>query len=99
MNIRLCYRIDKEAEIARDINGDFTHLYACRIVNWDSYTVPADEYIKLVDFGKALLSGELGIEKEHITPITLNEYLDAKEDEQNSFKKMQYQQFTIQREE
>ena len=89
MNIRLCYKIDKEASVARDMSGDFTHLYACRLVNCDSYTVPADEYQKLVDFGKALISGEFGIEKEYITPITLNEYLDAKEDEQNSFKKMQ----------
>lgn len=81
MNLRLCYRVEKEAGWGQDEHGDPTEVYSCVKINSNTYNVQKDKYKDLVDLGKTMTSKMFNIEEELVTPITLNEYLDNTEEE------------------
>lgn len=83
MNIRLCYRIDKEAKLAKDESGNYAETYSCAKIDCNSYNIPKEKYKELIDIGKRLTASGFNIDENLITPITLNEYLDNVEDEEN----------------
>jgi hypothetical protein len=79
MKIRLCYRVEKEAGWGEDEYGNPTEVYSCVTLDWKTYNVPKEEYKELVKVGKELTAKSFDINKELITPVTLNEYLDNTE--------------------
>ena len=82
MKIRLCYRIDKEAGWGEDENGNPTEVYSCIKMNCKSYNIPKEEYKELVELGKILTISSFNIDEKFVIPITLNEYLDNTEEEE-----------------
>lgn len=81
MNIRLCYKIDKEAGWGQDEEGNPTEVYSCVKLDCNSYNLPREKYEKLTGVGKTLTAGQFNISEDLITPITLNEYLDNTEED------------------
>lgn len=80
MYIRLCYKISEEAGFT-NVDDEPTEVYTCVKIPTKIYTIPTEEYKNLVEIGIGLVSDRLEINKEYITPITLNEYLDSKDSE------------------
>lgn len=82
MKIRLCYRVEKEAGWGEDGNGNPTEVYSCIKMDCKTYNIPKDEYQELIKIGSKLTAGSFNIDEKLITPITLNEYLDNTEEEE-----------------
>lgn len=76
MKVRLCYRVEKEAGYGKDEYGNPTEVFSCLKLDYETYNIPKEEYKILVEFGKILTAENFNIDKNLITPITLNEYLD-----------------------
>ena len=76
MQIRLCYRVEKEAGWGEDEHGNPTEVYSCVKVN-----VPKNQYKELVEAGRRITASQFKIDENLITPITLNEYLDHVDEE------------------
>lgn len=81
MQIRLCYRVEKEAGWGEDEHGNPTEVYSCVKVNCKTYNVPKNQYKELVEVGRRITAEQFNIDEELIIPITLNEYLDHVEEE------------------
>lgn len=83
MNIRLCYKISAEVGLAEDENGNPTEAYVCtKVKNIKDYNIPSEQY-KSSQKGMAIIvAKQLGCDVSLVTPISLNEYLDATEDEE-----------------
>ena len=84
MKIRLCYRVEKEAGWGEDENGNPSEVYSCVKADCKIYNVPKNEYKKLVKAGKRITAKIFNIDEKFITPITLNEYLDNTEEDEES---------------
>lgn len=82
MKVRLCYRIEKEAGWGEDENGNSTEVYSCIKINCTSYNIHKEQYRQLIELGKEMTSHSFKIDKNLITHITLNEYLDNTEEEE-----------------
>lgn len=81
MKIRLCYRVEKEADWGEDEYGNPTEVYSCVKVNCTTYNVPKNQYKELVEAGRRITASQFKIDENLITPITLNEYLDHVDEE------------------
>ncbi|MCI9069876.1 hypothetical protein [Clostridium sp.] len=79
MFIRLCYRIEKEAGFAQDENGNNAEAYYCIKMECKSYSIPRKKYKKMIEYGLTEIASLLKIDKKLVTSITLNEYLDNME--------------------
>lgn len=82
MFIRLCYRIEKEAGCAQDENGNNAEAYSCIKFESKSYSIPRKKYKKMIEYGLIAIASLFKIDKGLITPITLNDYLDVTEIEE-----------------
>lgn len=82
MKIRLCYRVEKEAGWGEDEYGNPTEVYSCIKMDCKTYNIPKDEYKELIKVGKRLTARSFNIDENLITPITLNEYLDNTEEDE-----------------
>ena len=83
MKIRLCYRVEKEAGWGEDEDGDPTEVYSCIKIDCKTYNVPKNQYKELVEAGKKITARSFNIDEKLITPITLNEYLDNTEEDED----------------
>lgn len=83
MQIRLCYRIEKEAGWGEDERGNPTQVYSCMKINCTTYNVPKNQYKELVKAGRRITAEQFNIDEKLIIPITLNEYLDNVEEGEN----------------
>lgn len=81
MQIRLCYRVEKEAGWGEDEHGNPTEVYSCVKVNCTTYNVPKKQYKELIEAGRRITASQFKIDENLITPITLNEYLDHVDEE------------------
>ena len=81
MQIRLCYRVEKEAGWGEDEHGNPTEVYSCVKVNCTTYNVPKNQYKELVEAGRRITASQFKIDENLITPITLNENLDHVDEE------------------
>ena len=81
MKIRLCFEIDKKAEFAEDENGNPSEAYVCAsLKDAKSYTMIAEDYKKAQEGMRKIVANQIGCDIDLITSITLNEYLDNTED-------------------
>ena len=91
MNLRFCYRIDKEAGWGKDEIGNPCEVYSCIKVSSKTYNMDRESYTGLVDAFKAMTADNMNIDINHITPITLNEYLDnTEEDDEEEYDEEEY---------
>ena len=82
-NLRFCFRIDKSVGLAQDENGNNVEAYACITSKGvDSYTIPKEKYEKAKDAARRMIRDSLNCDIELVTPITLNEYLDNTEEDE-----------------
>lgn len=81
MKIRLCYRLEKELEVAEDENGNPTECYICCKVEVEKEPVPRKEYQALVNEFKQVVAKEYNADEKYVTPITLNDYLNNTEED------------------
>ncbi|MGL4571778.1 MAG: hypothetical protein ACRCVJ_12015 [Clostridium sp.] len=82
MNLRFCYRVEKEAGLAEDMQGNKAEVYSCSKHETEKYNIPKEEYIRLSDIYREINSSFWGVDLNLVTPITLNEYLDNTEDDE-----------------
>ena len=76
-NIRFCFRVDKKAGFIESGEGD---SFVCLILkNVKSYEIPAEQYEKHKKEMREIIAGQLKCDIELLIPITLNEYLDNTE--------------------
>lgn len=83
MKIRLCYRIEKSAGCGQDKYSNPTEVYSCVKVHCTTYNMPKNKYKKYVREGRRIIAAKFKIDEKLIVPITLNEYLDQKDEEQS----------------
>lgn len=83
LKIRLCYKVEKEAGWGEDEQGNPTEVYSCVKLSCKTYNVPKKQYQELVKAGKKLTARSFNIDESLVTPITLNEYLDNTEDDED----------------
>lgn len=81
MKVRLCYRIEKDAWLGEDAQGNPTEVYSCVKMNCTTYNIPKEEYKELVTMGRVLTAINFSVDKNLVTPVTLNEYLDNTEED------------------
>lgn len=81
-NLRFCFRIDKSIGLAQDEDGNNVEAYVCiKSKNVSSYELPSKIYKDIQDVDRAVIQKALNCDINLITPITLNEYLDNTEEE------------------
>ena len=81
--LRFCFRIDKKVGVAEDGNGNPAEAFVCaKAEGIKSYTVPKEEYQSMQEGYRKILANQLECDIELLTPITLNEYLDETEEEE-----------------
>lgn len=79
MKIRLCYRMEKELELAIDENGEPVEAFMCCKIEVKKDPMPSKEYKDLVEGVRKILASQHETDKKYIVPITLNEYLNETE--------------------
>ena len=75
MNIRLYYRIEKEAHLAEDEYGNPAEVYNCNKLQINSDNISDKQYEELASIWRKLTARALQVDEKFITPITLDEYL------------------------
>lgn len=76
-NLRFCYRADKKLGLAEDEFGNPGEAYfSIMAKDVNRYDLEESEYKDLQDGFKTLIASTLECDKELLTPITINEYLD-----------------------
>lgn len=83
MKIRLCYRLEKEAGFSEDEFGNPEAVYVCCKIDVKRDPIPRKTYKELVKGFRNFIANQQGIDKNYITPITLNEYLNKTEEEED----------------
>ena len=82
MKIRLCFKLEKEAKFAEDENGIPCETYVCAsLKDIKTYDLAEEDYKIAHEGMKKVIAKQIDCDIELITPITLNEYLDNTEDE------------------
>lgn len=82
--LRFCYKIDKAAEISVNEYGDYEESYmCCKAKGVKSYLIDKKKYRDLQNAFKKMLASQIGVNEKLITSITLNEYLDNTEEEED----------------
>lgn len=79
----LYYRIEKEAHLGEDPDGNPVAVYAehrLRDSNDNVAMVEKDEFLKHHKPGAAVLARMMGLEAEHVTPVSKEEYDENTED-------------------
>ncbi|NME66053.1 hypothetical protein HF846_15810 [Clostridium cadaveris] len=83
-NLRICFRTDKSLGIAEDEFGNPDEAYICvKAKNVKSYVIDSESYKQLQEEFKKVVANQLECDIKIITTITLNEYLDNTEDDEN----------------
>ena len=81
--LRFCFRIDKSVGIAEDENGNKAEAFVCaKAKDVKRYEVPRKQYVKLQEGFRKMLAAQIGCDISLLTPITLNEYLDNTEEDE-----------------
>jgi hypothetical protein len=81
--LRFCFKIDKKVGMAEDENGNPAEAFVCaKARGIKSYTVPREEYQDMQEGYRKILACQLKCDIQLLTPITLNEYLDETEEEE-----------------
>ena len=81
--LRFCFRIDAKVGMAKDEDGNKCEAFACcKAEGVESYTVPKENYQNVQEGYRKVLASKLKCDVELIIPITLNEYLDKTEEEE-----------------
>lgn len=76
-NLRFCYRVDKEAGLAEDENGNPSVAFICCMAkDVKTYTLSEETYKELQESLRRIASEQLECDINLITPVTINEYLD-----------------------
>ena len=80
-NLRLCFEIDKSVGLAEDENGEKSEAYICVKADVKTYELEKEKYKLLQEGFRKITANQWGIEINKLTPITLNEYLDKTNEE------------------
>lgn len=83
MKIRLCYRLEKQLEMAVDENGEAIEAFLCCKIDVKKDPIPSEEYKCLVDGFRKILANHHETDEKYIVPITLNEYLNETEEDED----------------
>jgi len=84
MKIRLCFRLEKEAEFAEDENGNPSEAFVCAsLKDVKTYVMSAEDYKNAHEGMKKIIANQIGCDIRLISLITLNEYLDNTEDDED----------------
>lgn len=81
-NLRLCFKVDKSVGLAEDENGEKSEAYICVKANVKTYELEKEKYKLLQEGFRKITANQLGIEIDKLTPITINEYLDKTEEDE-----------------
>lgn len=80
--LRFCFKIDKAAGLVVDENGNNEEAFIClKARGVKNYSVDKITYKDLQGSFLKMAAMTSGIDKKLITPITLNEYLDNTEED------------------
>lgn len=83
-NLRMCFRTDKSLGITEDEFGNPDEAYICvKAKNVKSYVIDSESYKQLQEGFKKVVASQLGCDIKMITSVTLNEYLDNTEDDED----------------
>lgn len=81
MNLRICFKIAKEVEMATDEEGNFQEAFvSVKAKNIKSYEAGEENREILTESFKKLVASQLECDEKYLTPITLDEYLDNTEE-------------------
>lgn len=84
MNLRICFRIAKEVEMVTDEEGNFHEAFvSVKAKNIKSYEAGEKNREILTESFKKLVANQLECDEKYLTPISLDEYLDNTEDEED----------------
>lgn len=82
--LRFCFRIDKSVGLAEDEFGNPGEAFVCaKVKDVKRYEVPRKQYVKLQESFRKMLAAQIGCDINLLTPITLNEYLDETEEDED----------------
>lgn len=83
-NLRLCFKIDKSVGMAEDEEGNKAEAFVqAKAKNVKRYEIPREQYTKLQEGFRKMLAAQIGCDISLLTPITLNEYLDETEEDED----------------
>lgn len=81
-NLRFCYKVDKKVGLAEDELGNPGEAFIClKAKDVKKYIVEKDVYKDMQNAFRKIAANQLNCDEELLTPITINEYLDATDTE------------------
>lgn len=83
-SLRFCFKVDKSVGLAKDEKGNPGEAFACiKATGVESYTLPSKNYKDMQEAYRQIIAAQLECDVHLLTPITLNEYLDNTEEDED----------------
>ncbi len=81
-NLRFCFKIDKEVGLAQDEFGNNAEAFVCcKAKGCKKYEVAREKYKNAHEVYRKIVASQLQVDTEIVVAITLNEYLDNTEED------------------
>lgn len=77
-NLRFCFKVDKSVGVAEDELGNPEEAFICiKAKDVKGYEIEREKYKDMQEGFKVIAADQLQCDASLLTPVTLNEYLDA----------------------